>query len=931
MRILLVEDDETLAAVVTNFLTQQHYVIDVAEDGQVGWDFVEAFTYDLILLDVMLPKMDGMTLCRKIRASGYRMPVLLLTARQTSTDKVMGLDVGADDYVIKPFDLKELGARIRALLRRGNSALAPVLEWGDLRLDPSSCEVTYKNQPLHLSAKEYSLLELFLRNSHRVFNRSAILDHLWAGDDIPGEDTVKAHIKGLRHRFKSAGAPADLIETIYGMGYRLKQIPDSEKRQIPQIIAAGLSVELTSWLQERLGSVFIQQTASSEATLEEIHRGNWSLLILDQMVLNPKVTKVLEGAFSRLRGGKQLIIYCLEANRVSLLPRKIVGQILFHPLNWEELATIVAETLSLSLSPARETRGKELVRSNREQETPQFSIPNSQSSITNSSLKSSVALLWEKFKVKILNRLVSLDQAANALLTGELNDELRSLAVREAHKLAGSLGTYGFERGTHLAREIEELLESQATVSQPEAQRIAELVMALHLELENAPAEPTSSAEAADLSASAKVTPPLKVLSTAKQLRLLIVEDDTELAEYLAMEALTWGINAEIVHNLAAARETIQKNHPDLVLLDLIFPEQESGLTLLKELSVLVPPIPTIVMTFQDSFVNRVEVARLGGCGFLQKPVTPAQVMEAVTQVLQQSRDDDFKLMVVDDDPAILAALEIILQPWGLELTTLDDPRKFWEVLDATAPDLLVLDVNMPQVNGIELCQVIRNDPKWNTLPVLFLSSYSDAKTIQQVFGVGADDFVSKPISETELVTRIFNRLERLRVLRSIAETDLLTGVANRRKFSSEMERLLRLANRHNQPLCFAILDLDHFKRINDTYGHEAGDRVLHYLGKLLLQSFRNEDAVGRWGGEEFVVSLYGIDKAEAVRRLVQVLETLRSVEFIEADDKIFRVSFSAGVVEYLDDGADLLSLYKRADEVLYQAKQQGRDRVLSS
>lgn len=139
------------------------------------------------MLDVMLPKLDGISLCRRLRSQGYQMPILLLTGRDSSHEKAIGLDAGADDYLVKPFDREELVARVRALLRRGTLTSTPVLEWGNLRFDPSSCEVTYGTRPLQLTPKEYSLLELFLRNSRRVFSCSAILDHLWSYESTPGE------------------------------------------------------------------------------------------------------------------------------------------------------------------------------------------------------------------------------------------------------------------------------------------------------------------------------------------------------------------------------------------------------------------------------------------------------------------------------------------------------------------------------------------------------------------------------------------------------------------------------------------------------------------------------------------------------------------------------------------------------------------------
>lgn len=223
MRLLVVEDDERIAEALAEDLTDQHYAVDVANDGTAGWELVEAFPYDLVVLDVMLPGMDGIEFCRRMRANGFSIPVLMLTARDATADKVMGLDVGADDYMVKPFELQELSARIRALLRRGASSQPPVLEWGAASLDPNLCEVYYGENQLPLTPKEYQLLELFMRHSRRVFSRSDILEHLWPYAELPEEETVKAHVKGLRHKLKSAGAPADFIETVYGLGYRLNQ------------------------------------------------------------------------------------------------------------------------------------------------------------------------------------------------------------------------------------------------------------------------------------------------------------------------------------------------------------------------------------------------------------------------------------------------------------------------------------------------------------------------------------------------------------------------------------------------------------------------------------------------------------------------------------------------------------------------------------
>ncbi len=224
MRILLVEDDVSLAETLTEALTDQLYVVDAIADGEVAWKQTQVLEYDLIVLDVMLPGLDGVSFCQRLRSHGHQMPVLMLTARDTTTDKVAGLDAGADDYVVKPIDLPELFARVRALLRRGAAPSPPILAWEKLQLDPSTYEVSYDGQLMHLTPKEYSLLELFLRNGRRVLSRSAIIEHVWSLKDPPEEETVKAHIKSLRHKLRTVGSPSDFIETVRSMGYRLKQL-----------------------------------------------------------------------------------------------------------------------------------------------------------------------------------------------------------------------------------------------------------------------------------------------------------------------------------------------------------------------------------------------------------------------------------------------------------------------------------------------------------------------------------------------------------------------------------------------------------------------------------------------------------------------------------------------------------------------------------
>lgn len=786
MKILIVEDDEGTAEILQQKLAAQQYLIEIASDGQAGWELVEAFDYDLILLDVKLPKLDGIRLCQQLRDKGDRTPILLVTAQDSTTNKVAGLDAGADDYIVKPYDMDELFARIRALLRRGGSPVAPILEWDSLCLDPSNCTVTYDGQLLHCTAREYKLLELFLRNTRRIFSQSALLDRLWSLEEYPTENTVRAHIKSLRQKLKKAGAAADFIETVYGLGYRLK------------------ARELDSRNQERT---------------ETSRRG--------------------------------------KANGLS------TGQ----------------------------------------HHTPQTLMP------------SDLTTIWMRNQEKYRQRVTVLEQAVTALQEGRLQAELQQAAQREAHTLKGSLGSFGLVEAVRLAREIETLLQTGIEFSPAQIEHLSGLVEALRQELENP--------IVAD-----NIDPPPRAIQQGA--RLLIVNDDVELGLALSSAAATCGIQAEIACDIAQARAAIARARPDAILLDLSFPSlTESGLTLLAELAEVQSPIPVLVFTEAEQFGDRVEVARLGAQGFLQKPLPPARVMQEIIQVLDRSSPPDAKLLIVDDDTQLLEFLPGLLEPWGLRLTLLDNPNQFWEVLEQTAPDLLILDIEMPDFNGIDLCQVVRNDPNWSDLPILFLSAHTDTETICRVFSAGADDFVNKPIAGPELVARILNRLDRTRMLRKLAETDGLTGVTNRRKSIQELGRLLRLAERQNQCLCFMILDLDHFRQINEQYGHDSGDRVLSRLGELLKQNFRSEDVVARWGGEEFVLGLYGIPKEDGAKRLTVVLENLRQEQFVSFNGTLFQVTFSAGVVQYPQQGVDVQTLYNAVDRVLYQAKSAGRNQIL--
>jgi heavy metal response regulator len=224
MRILLVEDDSSVSGFIVRGLREERYAVDLATDGEMGLAMAETTPYDIIILDVMLPKLNGIDVCRRLRAQRQTTPILLLTARDAIADRVTGLDTGADDYLTKPFAFAELLARIRALLRRGSSQPILHMKIADLELDPVSHRVWRAGQDIVLTNKEYSLLEYLMRNTGRVLTRTAITEHVW---DIHYESVtniVDVHIKTLRSKMDRDFSP-QLIHTVRGVGYVLK-IPE---------------------------------------------------------------------------------------------------------------------------------------------------------------------------------------------------------------------------------------------------------------------------------------------------------------------------------------------------------------------------------------------------------------------------------------------------------------------------------------------------------------------------------------------------------------------------------------------------------------------------------------------------------------------------------------------------------------------------------
>jgi DNA-binding response OmpR family regulator len=224
-RLLLVEDELKLGSTLEEGLERAQYTVDLATDGEEALDFARVGAYDVIVLDVMLPKLSGLDVCRKLRSDGVRTPILMLTARDAINDRIAGLDSGADDYLIKPFAFGELLARLRALLRREAPTREAIIRVSDLTLEPAAQRITWRDRPLDLTAREYRILDTLMRRPGWIVSRDALIESVWGFDFTDTSNLVEVYIGRIRRKLEELGAPP-LIQTVRGAGYRLRE-PDA--------------------------------------------------------------------------------------------------------------------------------------------------------------------------------------------------------------------------------------------------------------------------------------------------------------------------------------------------------------------------------------------------------------------------------------------------------------------------------------------------------------------------------------------------------------------------------------------------------------------------------------------------------------------------------------------------------------------------------
>lgn len=334
-----------------------------------------------------------------------------------------------------------------------------------------------------------------------------------------------------------------------------------------------------------------------------------------------------------------------------------------------------------------------------------------------------------------------------------------------------------------------------------------------------------------------------------------------------------------------------------------------------------------------DEFLFRVHAAAAAVVGAIESAPSDPGIAPSVTTGPTQPASSDRRgsLVAIDDDQDLLLLVRGAFEEAGWEVRTASDETALLQLLEMRTPDGIMLDVDMPEVNGFELCARLRQRAEFRDVPVLFLTSRSDPKDVATGLALGSEDYLVKPIALPELVTRVTSRVERSRLLLREAHYDPLTGLMNRRAIEQILAAVSVEARWADKEMAVAVIDLDHFKQVNDRYGHPAGDTVLKSVAERIAVNLRRSDHCGRWGGEEFLLVFPRTDLAMALQVLHRVSDRVRASGIEVAPGESPAVTFSAGVAIGVPSDERGSNLVEAADEACYEAKRRGRNQIVAA
>lgn len=421
---------------------------------------------------------------------------------------------------------------------------------------------------------------------------------------------------------------------------------------------------------------------------------------------------------------------------------------------------------------------------------------------------------------------------------------------------------------------------------------------------------------------------PLQQISSGRKPVYLCFQD-AEMADTISEQLQHFGIPSSHYPTAEALQQSILYRLPAAILVDTEF--DGNGIDLITELQEnMRATIPAIFYSAETPTIEqRLAVVRANGIAYFEHNLDFGRLVEYLMGIYSMRNEQPYRVLVVDDSKSQAFYAEKVLNHAGLFTRTVMEPLKVLEVLDAFQPDAILMDMYMPGCTGPELARVIRQQPRYDAIPILYLSAESDVDKQLDAVSQGGDDFLTKPVPKEVLISTVSNRCRRYRGLHEQVIRDGLTGLVDHNNSLGALSRAIETTQAEGRDVTFAMLDIDRFKSVNDTYGHGMGDRIIHALALFLRQRFRATDTIGRYGGEEFAIVLPDTDEATAFRLLDEVRQGFAQVEH-RRGDVVIQATFSCGVAQ-AKPGDEASVLAQRADEALYRAKKQGRNRVCRS
>jgi len=508
----------------------------------------------------------------------------------------------------------------------------------------------------------------------------------------------------------------------------------------------------------------------------------------------------------------------------------------------------------------------------------------------------------------------------------------RQLRLR-IHRLAGAAATFGMDALNRAADAAERSVERDlASLSDGDA--LPDETIALIEAMRRIAADPTKTNEGDvdDGTVSSSIVQPERLVILTGSIAglpadfddqlnvfgmvLVRVEEPDEVRSYLEGTAVPTGSDPQGVRYCVILGEVSY------------FSEHPKRLRAIARMREEFPHrIHTVLVGLEDDFETRLRSVRFGADLFIPIPLDVSSLIDKLEATIHAEEAEPYHILVIDDDPEQVSDTALALQNAGMITSVVTDPQNIFRVLVEYKPELILMDMYMPMCNGSELAAIIRQNENFVSIPIVFLSVETDAARQLEAIRSGADDFIAKPFDVDHLVTSIRIRASRTRAMRFFMERDSLTGLLNHTNLKQRLEHEMQRSRRIGTELVFAMIDIDKFKMVNDTYGHLTGDRVLKNLARLLVERLRRTDVVGRYGGEEFGVILFNTNAEHAARIMNEIRESFSRIRQNSGNED-FSVTFSCGIAEF-PRCETAQEINEEADAALYRAKQAGRNRVI--